>query len=143
MAEAITQCNPEEEINPAFVAVFNLHVYVIESIVVIGLFLDVLTIKILSQKAFKQNFFLALKLLACVDIGYLIVCGIYFSLRDIISYFIRGWEVFTVDDMYNGPWIIAIGTQIYYWLIFSRNWVMVMATTERFISIVAPLWARR
>ncbi|XP_074659569.1 FMRFamide receptor-like [Tubulanus polymorphus] len=84
-----------------------------------------------------------LKVLACCDMAFLIVCFAYFFVRHMLFRFQFGDMIFRYDDLEIGAQIAYHSVVFYYILQQTRNWITAFISVIRFVNIKFPFWARR
>ena len=136
--ERISLC-PRSQV---FVDVFNLYVWGIGPIVITGMVFNVVNVWVLRHQGSKVNSVYLLQILAYADLAFLAISAVFFPIRHIYAYITQGEEVFRVSDLVIGIDIFYITIPLYFGLVCNRNWLIVLITMERLVSIAAPFWAR-
>lgn len=138
----LTTNNPPCPIVRAFVDVFNIYIYGITPITIVGVIFNIITLFVLNSQKSNLNSIYLLKLLAISDMVFLIDCLFFYSIRHLSAYAWTGDEVFKRSDPKIGSPIFVAVVPIYFMAQQNRNWLVIIITVERFLNLMFPLWAR-
>ncbi|XP_074659571.1 uncharacterized protein LOC141912247 [Tubulanus polymorphus] len=84
-----------------------------------------------------------LRVLACCDMAFLIVCFVYFFVRHMLFRLQFGDLIFRYDDLKIGAQIAYHSVVFYYIMQQTRNWITAFISVIRFLNIKFPFWSRR
>lgn len=130
-------------ISQVYKDVFYLFVFVIGPISVIGIVFNFISIIVFYRQKNDSNPAFLVKCLAVSDLIFLFFCLCYFPIRHVRSYAIHGdKEVFRRWDPDIGRFMFYGTIPFYFMSQQNRNWLIVIMTVERCVSVFSPLWAR-